>query len=437
MRNFLLGGVCAFVLMGSVALFAAPSKVGGLQASETYRQLNLFGEIFERVRNDYYKETKDDELMEAAINGMLTSLDPYSVYMPPRSFQEARVQTRGEFGGLGIEVTQENGLIKVVSPIDDTPAQKAGILPGDLVTHLDGDPVMGKSLNESIEKMRGAPNTNIVLTVRRGAADAAKTFDVKITRAVIKTRVVRSRREGEFGYLRISSFNEHTTQDMISAMDKLKAEMGPELKGYIIDLRDNPGGLLDQAISVSDSFLNQGEIVSTRALRGTADEGQRYNAKRGDAADGKPIAVLINGGSASASEIVAGALQDHHRAVLVGNTTFGKGLVQTMIPLGEFGGMKLTTAGYFTPSGRSIDKVGISADVEAWNERDRQIAAALKERRQMTDQRQTEENKPDSKEPTQVTPPSQVPTPGQDGPDLVLQAAIEVLRAPPKPTARK
>jgi carboxyl-terminal processing protease len=439
MRNFLLGGVCAFVLMGSVALFAAPSKVGGLQASETYRQLNLFGEIFERVRNDYYKETKDDELMEAAINGMLTSLDPYSIYMPPRSFQEARVQTRGEFGGLGIEVTQENGLIKVVSPIDDTPAQKAGILPGDLVTHLDGDPVMGKTLNESIEKMRGAPNTNIVLTVRRGAADSAKTFDIKITRAVIKTRVVRSRREGEFGYLRISSFNEHTTQDMVAAIEKLKAEMGPELKGYIIDLRDNPGGLLDQAISVSDSFLNQGEIVSTRALRGTADEGQRYNAKRGDAADGKPMAVLINGGSASASEIVAGALQDHHRAVLVGNTTFGKGLVQTMIPLGEFGGMKLTTAGYFTPSGRSIDKVGISADVEAWNERDRQIAAALKERRQMTDTRQTEENKSDKdkQEPTQVTPPSQVPTPGQDGPDLVLQAAIEVLRAPPKPTARK
>jgi carboxyl-terminal processing protease len=439
MRNFLLGGVCAFVLMGSVALFAAPSKVGGLQASETYRQLNLFGEIFERVRNDYYKETKDDELMEAAINGMLTSLDPYSVYMPPRSFQEARVQTRGEFGGLGIEVTQENGLIKVVSPIDDTPAQKAGILPGDLVTHLDGDPVMGKTLNESIEKMRGAPNTNIVLTVRRGAADSAKTFDIKITRAVIKTRVVRSRREGEFGYLRISSFNEHTTQDMVAAIDKLKAEMGPELKGYIIDLRDNPGGLLDQAISVSDSFLNQGEIVSTRALRSSPDEGQRYNAKRGDAADGKPMAVLINGGSASASEIVAGALQDHHRAVLVGNTTFGKGLVQTMIPLGEFGGMKLTTAGYFTPSGRSIDKVGISADVEAWNERDRQIAAALKERRQMTDTRQTEENKSDKdkQEPTQVTPPSQVPTPGQDGPDLVLQAAIEVLRAPPKPTARK
>lgn len=439
MRNFLLGGVCAFALMGSVALFAAPSKVGGLQANETYRQLNLFGEIFERVRNDYYKDTKDDELMEAAINGMLSSLDPYSVYMPPRSFQEARVQTRGEFGGLGIEVTQENGLIKVVSPIDDTPAQKAGILPGDLVTHLDGEPVMGKTLNESIEKMRGAPNTNIVLTVRRGAADAAKTFDVKITRAVIKTRVVRARREGEFAYLRISSFNEHTTQDMVAAMDKLKAEMGPALKGYIIDLRDNPGGLLDQAISVSDSFLNQGEIVSTRALRGTADEGQRYNAKRGDVADGKPIAVLINGGSASASEIVAGALQDHHRAVLVGNTTFGKGLVQTMIPLGEFGGMKLTTAGYFTPSGRSIDKVGISADVEAWNERDRQIAAALKERRQMTDQRQTEENKADKdkQEPAEVTPPHQVPTPGQDGPDLVLQAAIEVLRAPPKPTARK
>lgn len=437
MRNFLLGGVCAFALMGSVALFAAPSKVGNLQANETYRQLNLFGEIFERVRNDYYKETKDDELMEAAINGMLASLDPYSVYLPPRNFQEARVQTRGEFGGLGIEVTQENGLIKVVSPIDDTPAQKAGVLPGDMITHLDGDPVMGKSLQESIEKMRGAPNTNIVLTIRRGADNAAKTFDLKITRAVIKTRVVRSRREGEFAYLRISSFNEHTTQDLVAAIDKLKAEMGPELKGYIIDLRDNPGGLLDQAIAVSDAFLNQGEIVSTRALRASADEGQRYNAKRGDAADGKPMAVLINGGSASASEIVAGALQDHHRAVLVGNTTFGKGLVQTMIPLGEFGGMKLTTAGYFTPSGRSIDKVGITPDVEAWNERDRQIAAALKARREITDTRHTEEEAKQQQPDTKVTPPAQVQTPGQDGPDHVLQAAMDVLRAPPKPSARK
>ncbi|WP_374302479.1 S41 family peptidase [Ferrovibrio sp.] len=437
MRNFLLGGVCAFALMGSVALFAAPSKVGNLQANETYRQLNLFGEIFERVRNDYYKETKDDELMEAAINGMLASLDPYSVYLPPRNFQEARVQTRGEFGGLGIEVTQENGLVKVVSPIDDTPAQKAGLLTGDMITHLDGEPVMGKSLQESIEKMRGAPNTNIVLTIRRGNDSAAKTFDVKITRAVIKTRVVRSRREGEFAYLRISSFNEHTTQDLVAAIDKLKAEMGPELKGYIIDLRDNPGGLLDQAISVSDTFLNQGEIVSTRALRASADEGQRYNAKRGDVADSKPMAVLINGGSASASEIVAGALQDHHRAVLVGNTTFGKGLVQTMIPLGEFGGMKLTTAGYFTPSGRSIDKVGIVPDVEAWNERDHQIAAALKARREMTDTRHTEDDAKQQPDTNKVPAPAQVQTPGQDGPDLVLQAAIEVLRAPPKPSARK
>ncbi|WP_414655621.1 S41 family peptidase [Ferrovibrio sp.] len=437
MRNFFLGGVCAFALMGSVALFAAPSKVGTLQANETYRQLNLFGEIFERVRNDYYKETKDEELMESAINGMLSSLDPYSVYLPPRNFQEARVQTRGEFGGLGIEVTQENGLIKVVSPIDDTPAQKAGILPGDLITHLDGEPVMGKTLQESIEKMRGAPNTNIVLTVRRGADGAAKSFDVKITRAIIKTRVVRSRREGEFGYLRISSFNEHTTQDLVAAIDKLKSEMGPELKGYIIDLRDNPGGLLDQAISVADAFLNQGEIVSTRSLRASADEGQRFNAKRGDVADGKPLAVLINGGSASASEIVAGALQDHHRAVIVGNTTFGKGLVQTMIPLGEFGGMKLTTAGYFTPSGRSIDKIGITPDVEAWNERDRQIAAALKARRELSDTRQTEETQPQQNQQENVPPPAAVPTPGQDGPDLVLQAAMEVLRAPPKPSARK
>lgn len=435
MRNFLLGGVCAFALMGSVALFAAPSKVGTLQDNETYRQLNLFGEIFERVRNDYYKETKDDDLMEAAINGMLASLDPYSVYMPPRSFQEARVQTRGEFGGLGIEVTQENGLVKVVSPIDDTPAQKAGLLPGDLITHLDGAPVMGKPLQEAIEKMRGAPNTSIVLTVRRGMDASAKIFDVKLTRAVIKTQVVRARREGEFAYVRITSFNEHTTQDMTAAIDKLKAEMGPALKGYIIDLRENPGGLLDQAISVSDAFLNQGEIVSTRSLRPNADEGQRYNAKRGDIADGKPIAVLVNGGTASASEIVSGALQDHHRAIIVGNTTFGKGLVQTMIPLGEFGGMKITTAGYFTPSGRSIDKVGITPDVEAWNERDHLIAAALKARRELTDKHDTSDET--DKAPAADDKTAQTAMPGKDSPDVVLQAALEVLRAPPKPTAKK
>ncbi|MFC3675927.1 S41 family peptidase [Ferrovibrio xuzhouensis] len=435
MRNFLLGGVCAFALMGSVALFAAPSKVGTLQDNETYRQLNLFGEIFERVRNDYYKETKDDDLMEAAINGMLASLDPYSVYMPPRSFQEARVQTRGEFGGLGIEVTQENGLVKVVSPIDDTPAQKAGLLPGDLITHLDGAPVMGKPLQEAIEKMRGAPNTSIVLTVRRGVDASAKIFDVKLTRAVIKTQVVRSHREGEFAYVRITSFNEHTTQDMTAAIDKLKTEMGPALKGYIIDLRENPGGLLDQAISVSDAFLNQGEIVSTRSLRPNAEEGQRYNAKRGDIADGKPIAVLVNGGTASASEIVSGALQDHHRAIIVGNTTFGKGLVQTMIPLGEFGGMKITTAGYFTPSGRSIDKVGITPDVEAWNERDHLIAAALKARRELTDKHDTSDET--DKAPAADDKAPQAAMPGKDSPDVVLQAALEVLRAPPKPTAKK
>ncbi|WP_374631863.1 S41 family peptidase [Ferrovibrio sp.] len=450
MRNFLLGGVCAFALMGSVALFAAPNRVSALQTSDTYKQLDLFGEIFERVRNDYYKETKDADLMENAINGMLSALDPYSVYMPPRSFQEARVQTRGEFGGLGLEVTQENGLVKVVSPIDDTPAQRAGLLPGDLITHLDGDAVLGKTLQESIEKMRGAPNTDLTLTIRRGSDPAAKPFDVKITRAVIKTRVVRSRREGDFAYLRISSFNEHTEQDMVAAIQKLKAEIGPQLAGYIIDLRDNPGGLLDQAIKVSDSFLNQGEIVSTRSLRPNADEGQRFNARPGDVADGKPMAVLINGGSASASEIVAGALQDHRRAVLVGNTTFGKGLVQTMIPLGEFGGMKLTTAGYFTPSGRSIDKTGVTPDVEVWSDRDRQIAAALKARREMTGHRDTEEEEAPKTPAATPTPPagtnpaatpdnnsSAAPKPAAEGPDVVLQAAMDVLRAQPKPTAKK
>lgn len=442
MRNFLLGGVCAFALMGSVALFAAPNKVGGLQSSDTYKQLNLFGEIFERVRNDYYKETKDEQLMENAINGMLTSLDPYSIYMPPRSFQEARVQTRGEFGGLGLEVTMENGLVKVVSPIDDTPAQRAGMLPGDIITHLDGDPVLGKTLQEAIEKMRGAPNSKIVLTVRRGSDASAKPLDVSVIRAVIKTRVVRSRREDDVAYLRLSSFNEHTTQDMVAAIERLKQEIGPNLKGYVIDLRDNPGGLLDQAISVSDSFLNQGEIVSTRSLRPNADEGQRVNAKRGDVTDGKPIAVLINGGSASASEIVAGALQDHHRAVLVGNTTFGKGLVQTMIPLGEFGGMKLTTAGYFTPSGRSIDKTGIAPDVEVWSDRDRQIAAALKARRELNGHRETEDEAPaakpaDAGNPATPTAPATSMKPEEGAQDVVLQAALELLRAPPKSTAKK
>ncbi len=448
MRNFFLGGVCAFALMGSVALFAAPNKAG-LQTSDTYKQLNLFGEIFERVRNDYYKETKDEQLMENAINGMLTSLDPYSIYMPPRSFQEARVQTRGEFGGLGLEVTMESGLVKVVSPIDDTPAQRAGLLPGDLITHLDGDPVLGKTLQEAIEKMRGTPNSKIVLTVRRGSDPSAKPLDFTIVRAVIKTRVVRSRREGDVGYLRLSSFNEHTTQDMVAAIERLKQEIGPGLKGYVIDLRDNPGGLLDQAISVADSFLNQGEIVSTRSLRPNADEGQRVNAKRGDVTDGKPIAVLINGGSASASEIVAGALQDHHRAVLVGNTTFGKGLVQTMIPLGEFGGMKLTTAGYFTPSGRSIDKTGIAPDVEVWSDRDRQIAAALKARRELNGHRDTEDEpaakpetnpaaKPgDAGDPGKPTGPATLMKPEEGANDVVLNAALELLRAPPKPTAQK
>jgi len=445
MRNFLLGGVCAFALMGSVALFAAPNRVGSLQTSETYKQLDLFGEIFERVRNDYYKETKDAQLMESAINGMLTSLDPYSIYMPPRSFQEARVQTRGEFGGLGLEVTMDNGLVKVVSPIDETPAQRAGLQPGDLITHLDGDPVLGKTLQEAIEKMRGAPDTPLVLTIRRGADPSARPFDVKLIRAVIKTRVVRSRREGDVIYLRLSSFNEHTTQDMVAAIQKLKAEVGPELKGYVLDLRDNPGGLLDQAISVSDAFLNQGEIVSTRSLRPNADEGQRFNAKQGDVADGRPIAVLINGGSASASEIVAGALQDHRRAVLVGNTTYGKGLVQTMIPLGEFGGMKLTTAGYFTPSGRSIDKTGVTPDLEVWSERDRQIAVTLKARRELNAQREAEEDDKPGAAPSPAPAPAAkpegpaaaAPKPATDGPDVVLQAALDVLRQQPRPGTKK
>ncbi|MBV9833634.1 MAG: S41 family peptidase [Alphaproteobacteria bacterium] len=328
--------------------------------SEIYQQLNLFGDILERVRNDYVEPPNEKDLIENAINGMLSSLDPHSSYMNPKSFKDMQVQTRGEFGGLGIEVTMENGVVKVVSPIDDTPAAKAGLQPGDLIVTLDGTPVMGLTLQEAVEKMRGRVDTSIKLGIRRAGKDP---FDVTLTRAVIKVKSVRARVEGgDIGYIRITSFTEQTTTGLQEALSNFKKEMGTKWKGVVLDLRNNPGGLLDQAISVSDAFLERGEIVSTRARK--AEDVQRWEAKPGDLAEGLPIVVIVNGGSASASEIVAGALQDHKRAIILGTRSFGKGSVQTIMPVTGGGAIRLTTALYFTPSGRSIQKDGIKPDIE-------------------------------------------------------------------------
>jgi len=335
---------------------AAPGQDTG---SETYRQLELFGDVFERVREDYVEEVSDEQLIEAAIQGMLSSLDPHSTYLNPKTYRDMRVQTRGEFGGLGIEVTMEGGYVKVVSPIDDTPAFRAGVKAGDLITHLDGEPVLGLTLNDAVERMRGAIGTAIKLTILR---EGMEPFDVSITRDRITIRSVRYRAEGDVGYIRITSFSEQTEAGLIDAVAQLKKEVGNKLVGFVIDLRNNPGGLLDQAVAVSDAFLERGEVVSTRGRHEAS--AQRFNAKPGDLANGLPLVVLINGGSASASEIVAGALQDHHRAILVGTRSFGKGSVQTIIPLGRDGAMKLTTQRYYTPSGRSIQAKGIEPDIE-------------------------------------------------------------------------
>jgi carboxyl-terminal processing protease len=345
----------------AVVLFTLRQDVGAATANstETYKQLNLFGEVFERVRAEYVDDVSDDSLVESAINGMLTSLDPHSNYLNTKNFNDMKVQTRGEFGGLGIEVSMENGLVKVVSPIDDTPAARAGLKPGDLITHLDGDPVQGMSLPEAVEKMRGPVNSEIKLTIQR---EGKEPFDVKLTRATIKIQSVRSHLEGDnIAYIRITTFNEQTDVGLNNAMKNLKQQAGGKLLGVILDLRNDPGGLLDQAVAVADAFLEKGEIVSTRGRR--SEDAQRYNARPGDIAAGLPIAVLINGGSASASEIVAGALQDHHRAILLGTRSFGKGSVQTIIPLPGHGAMRLTTARYYTPSGRSIQAKGIDPDI--------------------------------------------------------------------------
>lgn len=328
--------------------------------SHTYKQLNLFGDVFERVRAQYVEEIDDKELIETAINGMLTSLDPHSSYLNEDDFADMQVKTRGEFGGLGIEVTMENGFVKVVSPIDDTPAFRAGMKSGDYITHIDGEEVLGMTLSDAVDKMRGKVGTDIKLTVRREGS--AEPLEVVITRDIIRIRSVRSRIEGNAGYIRITTFNQNTEDGVEDAIEEIKDELGSKLIGYVLDLRNNPGGLLDQAIRVSDLFLERGEIVSTRGRE--ERDTKRDNATSGDLADGLPIVVLINGGSASASEIVAGALQDHKRAILLGEKSYGKGSVQTVIPLPGHGAMRLTTARYFTPSGRSIQAKGIEPDIK-------------------------------------------------------------------------
>ncbi|MDH4983319.1 S41 family peptidase [Hyphomicrobium sp. D-2] len=330
------------------------------QNSELYRQLDLFGDVLERVRADYVDKPDDTMLIESAINGMLTALDPHSSYLSPKNYRDMQVQTRGEFGGLGIEVTMENGVVKVVSPIDDTPAYKAGLQANDLITHLDGEQIVGLTLEQAVEKMRGPVNTPISLTiVRKGTDDP---FDVKVTRDIIRINAVKARNEGDdIAYIKVTTFNEQTHANLVKAIETAKKELGKNLKGYIIDLRNNPGGLLDQAIAVSDDFLDRGAVVLTKGRNN--EETQRAQANPGDLTDGKKVVVLINGGSASASEIVAGALQDHKRATVIGTRSFGKGSVQTIIPLGANGAIRLTTARYYTPSNRSIQAKGIDPDI--------------------------------------------------------------------------
>jgi len=332
-------------------------------AADSSRQLRLFGDVFQHVRADYVDKPDESRLLEWAINGMLSGLDPHSSYMDPKSLKDMLIQTTGKFGGLGIEVTVEDGLIKVVAPIDDTPAHKAGIMTNDIITHIDDEPVQGLPLNQAIEKMRGPANTKIKLRFTRQGQD--KPIELTIVRQIIRVHSVRARLDGnDVAYIRIAAFNEKTTDEIKQALNQFSLQISArDLKGYIIDLRNNPGGLLDQAISVSDAFLERGDIVSTRGRK--AEDIQRFIARPGDLAKGKPIIVLINGGSASASEIVAGALQDHKRATIIGTRSFGKGSVQTVIPLSRGNGtLLLTTARYFTPSGRSIQARGIMPDIE-------------------------------------------------------------------------
>ncbi|TPG58986.1 S41 family peptidase [Roseomonas nepalensis] len=366
-RLRILGPVAAAFTAGVVIgpVVAAWAQDGS--RAETYRLLNLFGDVFERVRAEYVEPVNDRDVIENAINGMLQGLDPHSSYMNLRSFRDMQVQTRGEFGGLGIEVSQEAGYVKVISPIDETPAARAGVKPGDLITHINNTTTQGLTLQEAVDQMRGERGSSIRLTIRREGT--ATPIEISLTRDVIRPQVVRARLEGgDVAYIRLTSFNEQTEVGLRRALANLRTQSRDGLKGLVLDLRNNPGGLLDQAIQVSDDFLDQGEIVSTRARR--PEDAQRWNARAGDIAQGLPVVVLVNAGSASASEIVAGALQDHRRAIVMGVKSFGKGSVQTVMPLPGNGAIRLTTARYYTPSGRSIQATGIEPDIEVLAQRE-------------------------------------------------------------------
>ena len=404
--------------MAAIMAFTSPA-IAQKNSSETYRQLSLFGDIFERIRSEYVEDVSDEQLIESAVNGMLSALDPHSSYLSPKNFREMQTQTRGEFGGLGIEVTMENGQIKVVSPIDETPASRAGLKSGDLITHLNSEPVQGLTLSEAVEKMRGKVGSDLILTIRRESLDP---FNVTITRDIIKIRSVRSRMEGSIGYIRITSFNEQTTSGVEKSIKDLRKKAEGKLEGIIIDLRNNPGGLLDQSVKVSDAFLEQGEIVSTRSRR--PDESRRFNAKVGDITDGLPIVVIVNGGSASASEIVAGALQDHRRAIVLGTRTFGKGSVQTIIPLAGNGAIRLTTARYYTPSGRSIQAKGIKPDIVVEQAKVQKIARPGLKREE--DLRGSLDNTRNSK--TKTDPKQLVKDTDKPPEDYQLSRALDLLR---------
>jgi len=364
MRIYNIGMFVTVIFFISVFNTTFSKKVYGETSEErkqVYEQLNLFSKVFDRVRSTYVESVESKDLIKAAINGMLSSLDPHSGYLPPENFEDMQVDTKGAFGGLGIEVTQEDGFVKVVSPMDGTPASEAGIQAGDFITYVDSEPTLGLTLGEAVDKMRGPVGSEILLTIVRGGE--SEPFDVLIVRDVIKLTAAKVKTDGSVIIVRVTTFNEQTSPNIEDGIKKKISELSgiENVTGFIIDLRNNPGGLLSEAISVTDMFLKKGEIVSTRGRN--KDDGDRYNATSGDLAEGKPIVLLINGGSASASEIVAGALQDHKRAVIVGTKSFGKGSVQSILPIGKEGAMRLTTARYYTPSGRSIQSLGVAPDI--------------------------------------------------------------------------
>ncbi|MBS0273665.1 MAG: S41 family peptidase [Proteobacteria bacterium] len=412
----------AFAALGMVAGFAAAALLlpaaHSAADNSAYKQLDLFGDAFERVRANYVRPVSESELVNAAIEGMVSSLDPHSSYMDAKAYADMKIQTKGEFGGIGIEVTMEDGLVKVISPIDDTPAAKAGIKPGDYIAAINSTPVQGLTLSDATDRMRGAPGSKVKLTVLRKGEK--KPFDVSLTRAIVHVATVKFHREGDIGYIRLTQFNEEAAPGVERAVKSLQQQIGPGVKGYILDLRNNPGGLLDQAIDVSDDFLQSGEIVSTRGRH--SDDDAKYDAHAGDITGGKPIIVLINAGTASASEIVAGALQDDKRAKILGMTSFGKGSVQTIIPLGAGGGaLRLTTARYYTPSGHSIQALGITPDIAVAQGDESAVKIAAQSEADLPGHLKGETP---AKKATQIIKPA----PGKKYDDFQLSYALDLMR---------